>query len=275
MIWLGGKFIRKLNASRCIVALILVAISMAIIPCLANDIATSAKDLTYITEQYPPYSYQKDGKLHGISVDLLKKVWERMGVNLNSSAIQLMLWTEGYDRTLKENNTVLFLTARLPQREQLFKWAGPILSGKFVLLAKKDKNIRIAASEDLKKYRIGAIEDDVAIQLLLDKGCKKEDLILETNSAPIIEMLEIGSIDAWAYNNITGIWQIQESGKNVSNYEEAYVLENVDGYLAFNKDVPDLLVQSFQQAIDYIKSNKDANGVSDYEKILKKYTSMR
>jgi polar amino acid transport system substrate-binding protein len=245
---------------------------MVVIPCLATDITTSANDLTYITEQYPPYSYQKDGKLQGISVDLLEKVWERMGVDLNSSAIQLLPWTEGYDRTLKENNTVLFLTAHLPQREQLFKWAGPILSGKFVLLAKKDKNIRIATSEDLKKYRIGAIEDDVAIQLLLDKGLKKEELILETTSAPIIEMLENGSIDAWAYNNITGGWQIQESGKNVSNYEEAYVLENVDGYLAFSKDVPDPLVQSFQQAIDYIKSNKDANGASDYEKILNKYT---
>jgi len=54
-------------------------------------------------------------------------------------------WTEGYQRTLDEKNTVLFLTARLPQREQLFKWAGQIVSIKYVLLAKKDKNISITA----------------------------------------------------------------------------------------------------------------------------------
>ncbi len=244
---------------------------MTSISCLASDPAVSAKDLIYITEQYPPYNFQENGKLQGISVDILEKVWERMGVNLNRSVIQLLPWTEGYERTLKENNTVLFPTARLLQREQLFKWAGPILSGKHVLLAKRDKNISITAPEDLGKYKIGAIEDDVALQLLLDKGLKKEELILANTSEPLIEMLDNGSIDAWAYNDMAGIWEIQESGKNASNYEAAYVLGNVDAYLAFNKEVPDSLVQSFQEAIDYIKSNKDASGLSDYEAILYKY----
>ena len=41
--------------------------------------------------------------------------------------------------------------------------------------------------------------------------------------------------------------------------------------LAFNKETPDSLVQSFQQALDYINSNKDSRGVSDYEKILTEY----
>ncbi|VVB69660.1 Uncharacterised protein [uncultured archaeon] len=94
---------------------------------------------------------------------------------------------------------------------------------------------------------------------------------MENTSKPLIEMLDNGSIDAWAYNDITGIWEIQESGKNASNYKAAYVLGNTDAYLAFNKEVPDSLVQSFQEAIDYIKSNKDPSGLSDYETILSKY----
>lgn len=239
---------------------------MAVLPCLAADMTTSAKDLTYITEQYSPYNYQEDGKLQGISVDLLEKVWERMGVNLNRSVIQLLPWTEGYERTLKENNTVLFTTFRIPEREQLFKWAGPIASGRDVLLARSDKNITIATPEDLKKYKIGAIEDDVAVQRLLDNGVEKEDLVLETTSAPIIEMLKNGTIDAWAYNELAGIWLLQQSGANPSDYKVAYVLAQSDGYYAFNKETPDSIVQSFQQAIDYIKSNKDVNGVSDYDK---------
>jgi polar amino acid transport system substrate-binding protein len=246
-------------------------ISMAVIPCLAADQSTSAEDLTYITEELPPYNYLEDGKLQGISIDLIEEVWERMDVNLNRSIIQLLPWTEGYERALKENNTVLFPTGRLPEREQLFKWAGPIVSGRYALLAKVDRNISVTDPEDLKKYKIAAIEDDLAVQLLEDNGVKKEDIILETTSTPIIEMLKNGSIDAWAYNDITGIWEIQESGENESDYEVAYVLGIADAYLAFNKELPDSLVQSFQEAIDYIKSNKDANGVSDYEKILTEY----
>ena len=244
---------------------------MAFIPCLAADQSTSAKDLTYITEQFPPYNYQVDDKLQGISIDLLEKAWEKMGLNLSSNVIKLLPWTEGYQRTLDEKNTVLFSTARLPQREQLFKWAGPIGPIRNVLLARKDKNISIATTEDLKKFRIGAINEDSAVQMLLDKGVKKEDLILENKSKPIIEMLQNGSIDAWAYGDAAGIWLIQESGANASDYEIAFVLGQTDYYYAFNKETPDYIVQSFQQAIDYVKSNTDKDGLNNYEKILTKY----
>jgi ABC-type amino acid transport substrate-binding protein len=246
-------------------------ISMAVIPCLAADQSTSAKDLTYITEQYPPYNYQDDDKQQGISVDLLEKVWERMGTDLDRSAIKFLPWTEGYQMTLSENNTVIFTTFRLPERERLFKWVGPVASGRDVLLTKMDKNISIGNKDDLRKIKIGAIEDDCAVQRLLNNGVKKEDLILETTSAAIIEMLKNGTIDAWAYNDLAGIWLIQQSGQNTSNYKVAYVLAQSDGYYAFNKETPDSIVRSFQQALDYIKNNKDANGVSGYDKILTKY----
>ena len=258
-----------------VIALIFVFVSTTTIPCLASNQTVSAKDLTYMTEQYPPYNYQDmNGRLQGISVDLLEKVWEKMNVSLNRSAIKLLPWTDGYERTLKENNTVLFTTFRIPEREQLFKWVGPIASGRDVLLAKSNKNISIVDKEDLRKIKIGAIEDDCAVQRLLNNGVKKEDLILETKSTPIIKMLKNGTIDAWAYNDLAGIWLIQQSGENTSDYKVAYVLAQSDGYYAFNKGTPDSLVQSFQQALNYIKNNKDSSGVSDYERVLTKYIPM-
>ena len=238
---------------------------------MASDKAVSAKDLTYITEQYPPYNYQENGKLQGISVDLLEKIWMKMGVNLNRSAIKLLPWTEGYQTTLKENNTVLFTTFRTPQREQLFKWVGPIASGRDALLARCDRDITITTPEDLKKYKIGGIKDDIAVQRCLNNGLKKEDLILETTSKPLIEMLENGTLDAWAYNDLAGLWLIKQSGANASDYKVAYVLAQGEGYYAFNNKTPDSIVQSFQQALDSIKSNKDSSGTGDYEKILYKY----
>ncbi|MCX6642189.1 MAG: cache domain-containing protein [Candidatus Bathyarchaeota archaeon] len=267
----GGKFIRKYNQTGHIALLVFVSMLMALIPCSSADQAFSAMDLTYITEQFPPYNYQEDGKLQGISVDLLEKMWALTGVNLSRSSIKLLPWKEGYETTLKENNTVLFSTGRIPEREQLFKWVGPAVSGKYALLAKNDKNITIATPDDLKRYKIGTIENDMAVQMLLNSGLKKEDLIIETASKPIIEMLENGTIDAWAYSDITGIWQIQDAGGNASDYKVAYVLGLADAYYAFNKETPDSIVQSFQQALDYIKSNKDSNGVSDYEKTLTEY----
>lgn len=244
---------------------------MVIIPCLAADHITSAKNLTYITEQYPPFNFQENGKLQGISIDLLEKMWERMGVDLNRSVIKILPWTEGYQKVLDEKDTVLFAMARSPQREQLFKWAGGIGPFRTVIFAKKDRNIRIVSPEDLKKFKIGAIRDDNAIQMLSDKGVNKEDLIIENTSTPIIDMLENGSLDAWAHGEIAGIWLIQQSGNNASDFALPYVIGQTDAYYGFNKETPDTIVQSFQNAIDNIKSNKDANGVSEYNKILSKY----
>jgi polar amino acid transport system substrate-binding protein len=245
--------------------------SMLFIPCSFADEAFSAKDLTYITEQFPPYNYLENGKLQGISVDLLEKIWDKMDANLNRSAIQILPWKEGYQEALDKNNIVLFSTARLPQREPLFKWAGPIGPIRNVLLAKKDMNISVAAQEDLKKYKIAAISDDSAVQMLLDSGLSKEDLVLEKSSRPIIEMLQNGSIDAWAYGDVAGIWLIDKAGANPSDFKASYELEQTDYYYAFNRSVPDSTVQSFQAAIDSIKTNKDENGVSDYDRILAKY----
>jgi polar amino acid transport system substrate-binding protein len=245
---------------------------MTTISCLATEGTPSAKDLTYITHQFPPFNFQKDGRLQGTSVDLLELVWKRMGVSLNRSIIEFLPWTEGYQMTLNEKNTVLFATARLTERERLFKWVGPIGSDTKVLLAKKDKNLTITGPEDLKNYRIGAIKDDSATQLLLDDGARKEDLVEESTSKPIIEMLQNDSIDAWVYSEIAGKWLIQDSGANASDYRAAYVLGKIDAYYAFNKETPDSLVQSFQQALDYIKNNKDSSGVSDYERILSRYS---
>lgn len=267
----GGKLIEKYKLFRCVLASIFVIISMAAISCLAADEPHAVKNLTYITEQFPPYNYQEGGKLQGISVDLLEKMCTNMSVNLNQSDIRLLSWTEGYQKTLKESNTVLFSTARLPQREHLFKWVGPIGPIRNVLLAKKDKILNISSAEDLKKYKIGAIKDDSAVQMLLDKGVKKEDLVLENTPSQIIKMLQNRSIDAWAYGDTAGIWLIQKSGANPIDFEVVYVIDQIDYYYAFNKETPDSIVQPFQQALDYIKSNKDKDGVTDYGKILAKY----
>jgi hypothetical protein len=51
----------KLSMLRYIIASIFVTIVVAIIPCLAADQGTSAENLTHITDQHPPYSYEKDG----------------------------------------------------------------------------------------------------------------------------------------------------------------------------------------------------------------------
>ena len=50
-----------------------------------------------------------------------------MGTPVSPAQVHLVPWNEGYQAALTGNNTVIFSTARLPERESSFKWAGPIV----------------------------------------------------------------------------------------------------------------------------------------------------
>jgi polar amino acid transport system substrate-binding protein len=235
-----------------------------------NDTMLSA-DLTYYTEQLPPYNYLEDGTLQGISVDLLEAVTEKMGKKVTREEVNLVPWTEGYKAALTGNNTVLFAVARTPEREQSFKWAGPIYSDRYVLFAKRDRGITIDNPEDLKEYRIGVIADDIASQQLLDLGVNQSQIVPVSNASANIAGLENGEIDLWACPEEAGRYFSEQVTGNPYSYAVVYQLKTQDLYYAFSKDVPDPVIQAYQQAFDAVKHEKDAEGISTYERILGRY----
>lgn len=235
-----------------------------------ND-TTMSVNLTFYTEQLPPYNYMENGTLKGISVDLLEEITEEMGEKAAREEVRLAPWTEGYQAALTQNNTVLFSTARTPEREQSFKWAGPFYSDRYVLFARPDRGITIENPEDLKEYRIGVIADDATIQQLLDMGVNRSQIVPQNNVSGNIAGLENGDIDLWACPEGAGRYFTEQATGNYYSYTVVYQLETQDLYYAFSKDVPDSVVESFQQALDTVKQEKDASGISTYDRILGRY----
>lgn len=191
-----------------------------------------------------------------------------MGKKVSRDEVLLVPWTEGYQTVLSHNNTVLFTTVRLPEREQSFRWAGPIYAYTNVLFARPDKGITIEKPEDMKDYRIGVIVDDVAIQQLLDAGVNKSQLVQETNASVLVDKLNNGEIDLWAYPEAAGRHFIEQATGNPYSLRIVFTLPVLEGYYAFNKNVSDSTVASFQQALDAVQKQKDSQGVSEYERII-------
>lgn len=234
----------------------------------SEDVSVPHTGLVYYTEQLPPYNYEENGTLQGISVDLLEAVTERMGAKVSRDEVHLVPWTEGYQAVLTQNNTVLFSMARTPEREDLFKWAGPIYTNRKVLFARPDSGIIIDAPEDLGEYRIGVVTDDIAVQYLLDMGVDQSRIVGKSNTSALITALENGDIDLWACPEASGRYFAEQVTGNYYSYKIVYQLHAQETYYAFSKDVPDTVVSSFQQAIDDLKQEKDAAGISGYERIL-------
>jgi polar amino acid transport system substrate-binding protein len=227
-------------------------------------------DLTFYTEELPPYNYQENGTVQGMSVDLLEAVTEEMGTKVSREDVQLVTWTEGYQAVLNGNNTVLFSMARTPERENLFKWAGPIYTNRKVLFARTESGITINNPEDLNNYRIGVITDDIAIQYLLDLGVDQSQIVTENDVEILIDKLNNGDIDLWAYPEASGRYFTEKVTGDSNSYIVVYELQSQETYYAFSKDVPDPVVQSFQQALDMVKDRKNKQGISEYERIAYK-----
>lgn len=233
----------------------------------ANLCAGSLEGLNPVTEFYPPYNYEEDGQIKGISVDILLRALKKAGSTLSRSDIKLMQWSKGYDLALNQPGTLLFATTRTKDREDLFKWAGPISPTKISLVAKKGSGVELDNLGDIaaKDYKIGVVKDDVAHQILKKRGVPESSLVIRP--FPGLNFMELykGEIDAWAYEENVAMWISGVYGFDSSSFDPVYTLEEGELFYAFHKDTPDSTVNALQKALDQVKES------GRYEQILNKY----
>ncbi|MFZ3167705.1 MAG: hypothetical protein WA130_08825 [Candidatus Methanoperedens sp.] len=118
------------------------------------------------------------------------------------------------------------------------------------------------------------ITDDAAIQQLLNAGVDRSQLVYDTNVSVLIEKLSRGEIDLWCYSEAVGRLISQQVTGDYYTFKVVFMLQNIDSYYAFSRDVPDTLVSSFQQALGTVRNQKDAQGVSEYERIIYRYVGI-
>ena len=101
-----------------------------------------------MTEEYPPVTFMKDGKVTGFVTDMVREIIARQGIPDN---IRLTSWDEAYKVALSNPNVVLFSAERTEKREKLFQWVGPVGKNSAIFYAKKGSGIRMNSLEDAKK----------------------------------------------------------------------------------------------------------------------------
>ncbi|MCP4346317.1 MAG: ABC transporter substrate-binding protein [Desulfobacterales bacterium] len=225
--------------------------------------AQDVDDLIYMTENNSPANYLENGKLKGISVELLRLMWKKMGYP--EQTITVYPWARGYLHVKKTKNHVLFTMSRTKEREELFKWVGPVFTTRQILIALLDKNIKLRTIEDAKKYNIGIIIDDIAGMLLKESGFDNNRLQGVSNLRQNIRKLELDRIDLIAYSENGFYSYLKLNNLNPEKFESVYILKETKLYYAFHKDTPDSLLQKFQKALDSLHVR--------HMEILKRYNS--
>jgi len=207
-----------------------------------------------LTENFPPYNMAVNGKnfaqeenINGIAVDIVKEMFKRAGVQYNLTL--RFPWDRIYKLALEKPGYGVFVTARLPEREQLFKWVGPIGPDDWVLLAKGDSPLSLASLDEAKQYRIGAYKGDAISQYLTEKGVEHSTSLRDQENA---RKLMSGQIDLWATGDPAGRYLAKQEG--VSGLRTVLRFDSAELYLALNKEMPDEIVAKLQAALDQMRA---------------------
>jgi polar amino acid transport system substrate-binding protein len=214
---------------------------------------SSDTSLVLLTENFPPYNMAKNGKnfardenIEGIAVDIMRETFKRAGISYNLTL--RFPWERIYKLALEKPGYGVFVMARLPDREALFKWVGPIGPDDWVLLAKADSKIQLEGLEQARRYRIGAYKGDAIAQSLDKQGLNPVVALRDQDNA---QKLMEGQIDLWATGDPAGRYLARQVG--VNGLKTVLRFNSAQLYLALNKDVPDEVVARLQAALDELR----------------------
>ena len=112
---------------------------------LSLPLPLQAADLQLYTEDYPPLNFSRAGQPAGLGVEVVEELLKRTG---HTATISVVPWARGYQKTLSESNSGLFVTMRTAEREKLFKWVGPIAVAVTSIYALKGSGLTIHNLDD-------------------------------------------------------------------------------------------------------------------------------
>ncbi|WP_281645295.1 ABC transporter substrate-binding protein [Parendozoicomonas sp. Alg238-R29] len=238
--------------------------AFSVVALLLGAAFTQANDrLTLLTESYPPFNMSIDDRnfargdgVDGISTDIVREMMRRAGVEYTLTL--RFPWSKVYNLTLNKANYGVFSTARSAEREDSFKWVGPIVDNDYVVFSLPGKKIKINNFEDMKKYKVGAYKDDYVTNVLKKNGVKVLETLKDSYNAT---KLKEGRIDLWASGSLSGPYGADQVG--VTGLKQVYLVESKGLYLALNSSTPNRIVKKLQVVLDQMKSDGSVDGIYD------------
>lgn len=223
--------------------------------------SAGAENLQILTSEIPPMVFTKDNKLTGYCIDLVQEIQRRIG---NQTEIQVVPWSRAYHTGKTKGDVMLICPKRTPDRENLFKWVGPVHESTTNFYKKKNAQIQIKSLEDaMKASSVLITRNFYSYDDLLKKGFKN----LETTETPqlAMRMLLGGRAPLMVLEKLQAAVLLKEINAAPDAIEEAYTLSPSVSYLSFSKGMSDATVKTWQDALDKMK--KDGT----YSRIYKKW----
>ena len=207
----------------------------------------TARALTLVTEENPPFNYTEQGKIVGLSTEIVTELGRRASIPLD---IKSMPWEQAYVAAQRDKETCIYSTARAENRERLFTWIGPIATNQWVLIGKSDFT-GVKKVEDARKYRVGVVAKDAKIEFLMSKGVTDLREVSEDGLVPprlVLSRDDPNRLDLWA----TSAYGARRTAAraNVKDIKVILNLHRVPLYLACGRNTSSEAVRALNRAFE-------------------------
>ncbi len=225
------------------------------------------RPLKIITEDWPPYNYEENGEIKGFSAEIVQAILKELKL---SYEIQILPGARG-EKLLEAGSRVMnFSLFRTAERENHYKWIGPIAEDSIYFYKKKGSPLRIQTLEDAKgANRVACRHKGLVLSVLQKEGFTNLDLT--TKPEGIIRKVTMGVADLSASETPLGVkYWLRTTGLPADTLERTPVkLLEFPLYIACSKDIPDQEIQQWQEALERIKITEAYTQI--YNKYLGEY----
>lgn len=225
----------------------------------------AAQELRFVTEESFPFQYLEGKQLKGMAVDIVSEMARRAGIKAEH---EMLSWNDAYRRATVNRHTCVYSTSRIENRENIFKWVGPIVENKWAAFGKKGMKDKPDKLADLRYLRVGILDGDAKVRYLNDRGIAfaLNPVADDALNPPklTIDRNEQGRIDVW----ITGYYAARHiaAKSKASDIEHLFTFFSSPNYLACNPGVSNQHIQALDRALESMKQDGTvARIVATYE----------
>lgn len=199
----------------------------------------------------PSVTQGPDGHLRGYYIDYINEILETAEMNASVKAVP---WKRAYVTTQDVPGTALFPTARTKEREDLFKWIGPIGITWWQLFKRKEDPLVIRTIDQARHIgAIGVVRGSAREAWL--KARKFPNLFAVSDHAAMHMMLQRGRLRLVASSSNGVKAHLRKMGLPpdqavpVLEYRTCYL------YLATNRYMSPQIIDRLQSALDRLKTS--------------------
>ena len=206
------------------------------------------------------------GNRHGgkraFNLELVRELMTTIGVS--GDFIEIPFKT-GLQQVVNEPDFAFFNVSRTAEREHLVKWVGPLQLDVSYLYKMKENPTQVLTMEDAREVEaICVLRGGVHFRSLYKEGF--HNLIENDSYVKCFQMLAAGRVNLTvsAVTSLTG--KLQQAGIDPALVEQTPVMvSRVGGYIAFSRNIPDSVIQRWQDGLDALKrSGKYRELYTDY-----------